>query len=349
MIDINLDSTALGASGCILNLHRTVVDGYTEPVQDCKLTYGVACHKYWDMMYKTKGHIPTARAEAELAFSAPKVDFKGKSPHLMDKNHMIGVAFNTWEMYIKPDQEFELVELNLPCWKCKGSGTFADTSSLRMEGDKVILTVSECPVCNGAKSFLQPASEVTFRILYYEDDTVRIYLCGTIDGLGRIKGGCYAIRDFKTTSTWNKKEYFSKYDRARQLRIYTVALKLMAALEPNSILGQIGKTNTGAFIDAIFIKPAMNETSYGRSSVFTYRDAELDAFRLTLDDQCKRLSQAIKTGYLPQEGLINGSCIGEWGRCKFWCVCNSEENVSEILLERDFKKRIFNPLKYNEI
>jgi len=123
----------------------------------------------------------------------------------------------------------------------------------------------------------------------------------------------------------------------------------MAALEPDSILGQIGKTNTGAFIDAIFIKPSLNDTSYGRSSVFTYRDSDLDAFRLTLDDQCKRLSQAIKTGYLPQEGLVNGSCEGKWGKCKFWNVCNSSEDIAKVLLARDFKTRHFDPLNYNEV
>jgi hypothetical protein len=343
MIDINLDSTALGSAGCILNLHRTVVDGYTEPIRDAKLIYGVAIHKYIDMMYKTKGHIPTARAEAKLAFSVPKADFRGKSPHLMDENHMIGTAFGTWEMYVKPDTEFELVELNLPCWKCKGSGSVSNPLGGELQTNQV------CSVCNGQKSCLQPASEVTFRILYYQDDIVRIYLCGTIDNIGKIKGGCYAIRDFKTTSTWSKKEYFSQYERARQLRIYTISLKLMAALEPDSILGQIGKTNTGVFIDAIFIKPSLSDTSYGRSSVFTYRDSDLDAFRLTLDDQCKRLSQAIKTGYLPQEGLVNGACTGQWGKCKFWNVCNSSEDIAKVLLARDFKQKPFSPLNYNEV
>ena len=343
-IEINISGTALGTSGCILNFYRTVVEGYKEPVQDARIVYGVAVHKYIDIMFKSGGHIPSARAEAFRVFDIPKIDDK-RSPHLSDRNHMLTTCFGVWELYVKKDNDFELIMLNQDCWKCKGNGLVVVDKTL----DEPPLSIAQlCPICKGQKQFMQPATEVTFSIPYYKDDTVIINLCGTLDRIGKIKGGVYAIPDWKTTSSWDSRGYFKTYELSRQLRIYVIALKLMAAKHPDSILGKIGKTNVGTFIDAIFIKPAANDNKYMRSDVFQYTDKQLADFQLTLDDQCHKLSQAIKTGYLPKEGIVNGSCEGKWGKCKFWNVCNSSDEVADVLLKRDFIVKPFNPLHYND-
>src|ERR1017187_3873295 len=83
-LEVNISGTSLGTSSCILNFHRTVVDGYKEPIQDAKLIYGVAVHKYIDIMFKSGGHIPSARAEAIRVFDIPKND-SNKQPHLSDR------------------------------------------------------------------------------------------------------------------------------------------------------------------------------------------------------------------------------------------------------------------------
>jgi hypothetical protein len=335
-LEVNISGTALGTSACILNFHRTVIDGYKEPIQDAKMVYGVAVHKYIDIMFKSGGHIPSARAEAIRVFDVPKND-SNKSLHLSDRNHMLTTCFGVWELYIKKDTDFELIQLMQNCWKCKGSGQ-----------DFLNMPVV-CPICKGQKQFMQPATEVTFSIPYYRDDTIVVNLCGTLDRIGKIKNGCYAIPDWKTTSSWDTRSYFKTYELSRQLRIYVIALKLMAVKYPDSILGKIGKTNIGTFIDAIFIKPAANDNKYLRSDVQQYTDEQLAEFQLTLDDQCRRLSSAIKTGYLPKEGIVNGSCESRWGKCKFWNVCNaSKQEVADVLLKRDFIQKPFSPLHYND-
>jgi hypothetical protein len=305
-LDINLSSTALSWSACMRNLKLHVIDGYKPESVDAKIIYGVALHKYFDTMYKTQGHIPTARAKAIESFNVPK-DIDKRSQHMADQNHMLTTAFNYFETVLRPDKEFELIDFN---------GT--------------------------------PASEFTFKILIYEDSFVRIWLCGTIDGIGKIAGGVYAVRDFKSTQSWSPNEYFSTYEMSCQLRVYLMVIKLMSIIEPNSILGQIGKTKMGAFIDGLFIKPAASDNQYKRSELFQFSDKELSDFRFNLDNLCKRISFHVKEQYYPKEGLINGSCQGKWGKCHFWVVCKVEDEVGNVLLKRDFKQKLFDPLHYSD-
>ncbi len=315
-IELNLDSTVLGTSGCILNLKRSVLGeivdgkatgGYREKLNGASMVYGIAVHKFVDTMYKTGGHYPTARAEAEKAFLIPKLESR-KSAWLSDPKHLITTCFNLWTNYIEVEGSFDLLLL----------------------GEK-------------------PATEITFSIPFYEDDVIKVNLCGTIDKVGKFKNGCYAIGDWKTTSQYDTDNYFTQYEMSRQLRIYTLACKLMAEREPESTLGRIGSTNMGAFIDAVFLKVKPNDTTVKRSDVFTYSDADVAAFRRTLEQKCMDISRAIQSDYFPKEGILNGSCEGKWGKCKFWNVCSHNDQVAEVLLKRDFIQWNFSPLNYNEV
>ena len=306
-IEINLDSTVLSHSGCMLAIKRKVIDGYTEPRPGASLNYGVAVHKYIDTMFQTHGHIPTATKAAMEAFNVPKED-KYKSPHLSDPEHMITTAFNAWEMWVSKDEQFQVLEING-----------------------------------------KPCTEMTFSFPYYEDEWIKVNLCGTIDSIGKIKGGCHAIRDFKTTSTWDDKNYFKTYELSRQLRFYVLALKIMSQRFPDSILGRIGATSVGAFIDAIFIKPAANENKYGRSDVYQYSEKDMAQFEITLGRFILQLSHAIRENLYLKEGILNGQCETKWGKCLFWNCCTVDDNIAEILLKRDFVVRKFDPLRYNEV
>jgi hypothetical protein len=340
MIEVNISQSALGNHGCILELKRVAIDGYYD-IPSCNIVYGEAIHKYRHIMFQTKGHIPTARTEALKEFNQPKVPAGSKSQHLDDANHMLCTAFNYWELFVTKDIELELVVLEQPCWKCKGKG-YTDESL----GE---IPQVPCNQCNHTGTLTGPATELSFSIAYYQDDHIKVNLCGTLDGLGKIKGGCYVIPDLKTTSSWDKKGYFGTYKLSRQLRLYILALKLMAKMEPNSILGQIGATKVGARIDGLFIKPMANENVYMSSEVFQYSDAEIEAFQKSLDYKIQELSAAVKSGIFAKQGILNCNCIGKWGLCQFSNVCANSDDVAEILLKRDFKIRRFTPLNYSGI
>lgn len=195
----------------------------------------------------------------------------------------------------------------------------------------------------------KPATEITFSLPYYEDDNFIVNLCGTIDTIGAIRGGCYCIRDFKTSSVWDVKGYLSSYSMSRQLRFYALALRIMYERFPESLLGRIGgSTVIGARIDGIFLKPDARENKYENSQVFQYRDADIVQFRSMLDKYIPRLLESIRTTDNPEpEGILNGSCDTKY-KCKFWTVCCAPAEIREVIFERDFRKVPYNPLAFSE-
>lgn len=362
-IEFNLDSTALGSSACILDLVRTVigelpnpavvsstesVGAYRERAMNIELVYGIAVHGFIDTMYKTGGHYPTAKMVAEKLLLLPNNPNK-KKLWMNDPKHLIATCYNVWSQYVEEELTFEVLSVRQNCWWCKGEGSIRDKSL-----DNNICAPTICKHCKGLKTVEGPATEITFSIPYYEDKWIKVNLCGTIDTVGKFKNGCYAIRDWKTTGSWDTDTYFEQYELSRQLRLYRLACKLMTENYPNSVLGQVGATHMGAFIDGIFLDANANDVKCNRSDVFQYTSKQIDDFRRTLDDRILDISKAVETNYLPKQGILNGACeaspdgIRKFSKCRFWHVCKSNDNVASVLLNRDFKRQHFNPLKYNE-
>lgn len=357
-IEINLDSTALGSSACILDLVRTIIGelpqteneiptAYREKVLNIELVYGIAVHGFLDTMFKTKGHYPTARKKAEELFKIPSISHK-KKLWMNDPKHMITTCYQVWSGYVESESTFEVLTTTIYCERCRGVGSVGNESEQDMSAALV------CDKCRGTGTVDGPATEITFRIKYYEDDYIILHLCGTIDTIGKFKNGCYAIRDWKTTGSWDNDGYFEQYQLSRQLRFYTLACKLMAHSNPESLIGKVGSSHMGAFIDGIFLAPNANETKCKRSDVYSFSQKSLDAFQMTLDDKIQEISRAVKTGYLPKQGILNGACEAEpdgmrkFQKCKFWTICKSDDVVGGVLLKRDFIRKPFNPLAYNE-
>lgn len=237
-----------------------------------------------------------------------KPKYGTKSEYLLDSGHLFGTCFRYWNDVIKRDTSFDALQ-------------FPDGKA---------------------------ATEVTFSIPYYSDDWIKVRLTGTIDTIGKIRGGCYCVRDFKTSSKWDVKAAMNKYALTKQLRFYVMVIKMMAELEPDSILGQIGKTKVGARIDGLFLKPKPCDNLAVSSPVFQYSDEHLAEFRKMLDVQIQRLSFAVRQNYFPQEGIINGTCVGEY-LCKFFSTCQAPADLQPMLLERDFAQVKYEPLRFGEV
>ena len=338
---IRLNASSLKLTTCMLQYYRVVVEGYKQPANQAALIYGVSVHKFLDCMYKTQ-RLDVARDAALLEFRKPKYDNR-KSPHLSSETHLIPTCFNLWDDYITKDTDYSLVMLQQPCPWCGGDRVLE-------KGDVPVERI--CNYCKGNTTMQLPASEVTFEIDYYEDDFIKVVLAGTIDGIGKIANGCYAIRDFKTTSTGDtgQDEYLDDYEMSAQLRFYIFSLKLMGRLHPDSILGQIGNTRIGAFIDGIFLKSKLVSNEYVRSKVFQFSDDELAEFELNLNELIKKISYYIFTGLCQQrEGIVNGTCKSGYRKCDFWHTCRSgNKAIADTLLARDFIRKEYNPLKHNE-
>jgi hypothetical protein len=336
-LEIDIDATSLSNSACMRKFYLTVigsiedgkiVGGY-RTLMDATAVYGIAVHKFIDMMYKS-GDFIVARDAANKAFNMKKAPAADKYKHLEDFKHCLAVCYNTWEEYVKKEATFDLLTIPTKCWACGGDNM-------------------TCTICLGEGAIDGPSTELTFRIKFYEDEHVIIYLCGTIDSIGKFKNGIFAIRDWKTTSNWKWEEYLANYKMSRQLRVYTLAMKLMARQFPDSTLGKIGATQFGAFIDGVFLKSKVNEIEFHRSEVFRFDDDDLNMFEVMLSRFCYNLSNEIQCNKIgTKEGILNGSCTAFFNHCQFWPVCSNNETVGKVLLERNFTRKIYNPLKFGE-
>jgi hypothetical protein len=261
------------------------------------------------------------------------VDKKSDSnkPYLDNLKHMEMVCYRAWTEQVEVDEEFKAIEVEQDCWCCKGA----------IEG-------ATCTKCNGTKKIVGPATELTFKIKYYEDDYIIVWLCGTIDTLG-LRHNLFCIRDWKTTGAWKAREYLDSYAMSRQLRIYNLAPKLVQAIAPDSTIGQLAKGKMGSFIDAVFLKPKVQDCEFGRSQIFMFEQWEIDEIRRGLDLQCKKLSEVARTGELPREGILTGGCVKQFGKnCEYWHVCRHQGHVRQAILKRDFKQTIYDPLNFRD-
>lgn len=350
-LELNLDSTALGSSTCILNLIRTIVGdpakpdegAYRQKVNGVKLNYGVAIHKFIDTMYKTRGNYGAAREESVGWFERTPHIPASKQPWMSDSKHLLTTCFQVWTLYVEQDGGYEVLSLPGKCYWCKGTG--AEHGVMNVKG-----LTKLCKHCSGSgQDKTQAATEVTFSIPFYEDDYIKVNLCGTLDRIGKYKGGVYAVRDWKSTGVWDKDEYFTQYEMSRQLRMYTLACKLMARRFPDSVLGQIGATHMGAAIDAIFLNKNANDTECRMSDVFQYSIEDMTEFELMLGDTCRKISSHVRDYYFPKEGVINGSCTGKYGSlCQYWVPCKLPPVQSEIILGREFKRQKYDPMAFND-
>lgn len=345
-LEINLDSTSLSAASCIRDYKYTTIgdvlfptDGAYVSVPDSVMVYGVAVHKFIDTMYKT-GEIGLARRTSLAAFNVTKIS-DDKKLWLDDPKHLFVTCSDVWMDFIQEDNIFDVLSVQQKCWKCKGTG-------YKMDGVIPSIEKLPCSKCNGTGLIEGPATEITFKIKIYEDDYIIVYLEGTIDRIGKFRNGPFAIRDWKNTTFWNEDEFLSEFELGRQLRVYTLACKLMSELEPTSILGKIGATNMGAMIDAIFVKKEPNENNYISSSIMQFGVKDMNEFREQLHRFCSKLSIHIQHNDFPREGILNGTCVKRFGKCRFFNVCKaSNEIIAGNLLKRDFKRKIYDPLNFN--
>jgi len=315
-IEINIDSTVLSAAGCIKHLILRTVG---------TLDNGVPSGGYKEHSMGIKLVYGICVHKFVDIMYKTGGHYPSASKACLDMFHSLSIIHDKKSAHLSDTKHLLTT--------CYGVWSFVESDSefeVMMLGDK-------------------PATEQTFRFVLYEDEFVIIYLCGTIDRIGKIRGGCFCIRDWKSTSSWDNNGYFHSYKMSKQLRIYTLACKYMARLHPDSVLGKIGATNMGAMIDAIFIKPSANENKIRSSEIFQYKDKELADFEETLQVVCRRLSQAVQLNHFPKEGIVNGNCEMRHGKCMFFNMCSADESVEKILLNRDFVKHSFNPLNYNEV
>lgn len=197
----------------------------------------------------------------------------------------------------------------------------------------------------------KPLVELGFQWPIYEDDKLVVMIAGTIDDLCKHKRGTYALRDYKTTASWDKKAYLDQYYLSSQLMIYRLTVRKYAQMYPDSIFATLDKNNAHCFIEGIFCAGADKPVEFLRSDVFCFKDKQLSELETLLNRKVLSFVAQIKSGKLPlREGMLNDACSGKFGHpCDFFNACRAPDLISaQHVLRRNYVQITYDPLKFHE-
>lgn len=190
----------------------------------------------------------------------------------------------------------------------------------------------------------KPLVELQFHLPFYSDEYIEVVLVGTLDEIGKIEGGCYCIRDYKTTTSWNPSKFLDKYRLSAQMMFYYLLLKLQSECLPDSIYGTLFKRGkVGVFIDGVFLSSAKDAEFKRMNPILFPSESDMHELSTMLDNLCFDLSfqwkSYIEGGIIPnREGLMNSSCMYQFGdKCEFFDACSApDEAIAGHVLKNNF-------------
>mgnify|MGYP003394161140 CR=1 FL=1 len=313
---IRLDASAIKESHCFRKLYL-LQQGYREKKLNNDIHYGTCFHKCAEEYERTGGD------EAAAVMAAQELWREQES-----------------SLFVKPSKKYlTLAHLTMACQmyiqQRKSNTIFTGIDYLKSPLDGI------------------PLVEQKASVPLYEDDSLLILLQGTIDGICRIKNGCVAIADWKTTASYDVEDYFLGYKLSPQLKTYYYLLDYYRRNYPSSPLGQLlGQEQIGAFIYGAFLS-AGAIVKFERSQLFWFNKQVMDDYEEQLQGLVIKIRANINA-YLPSaEGSFNGTCVGPTGfKCKYFGACAAEAQMngsSELVyhyLNSNFKKVDYKPLEF---
>ena len=168
----------------------------------------------------------------------------------------------------------------------------------------------------------KPAVELSFSF-EIEDDIV---LCGHLDRVVSYADDLY-IMDQKTTGSTIGTYFFNSFKPDVQMTLYTLAGKVI-----------LNSPVRGVIIDAAQIN--MNGVRFGRG--FTFRtEEEISEWWRGVRQLIAQTHSYADSGFFP----MNTTACGNYGGCEFREVCSNTPRIRQQLLDGNYTKHPWDPLK----
>ncbi len=304
------------AGNCDRKLNWQGVEGWTceNKVSNFKAGYGTALHKGLECWYAKPAGERSISLIQELATSKVTKTYEPYCPYIDEKDwrtasHLV----RTWHKYCA-----FYCPLNDP------------------------LTALQLPLSNVASKSLL---EQKFCIPYYEDNTLVVYITGTIDMPAEYCGQL-CIADHKSTSR-KPEEFFMGFKFNIQAQFYVHWFKILSGMD----------TYVPFLVNGIFIKKNLvedekkglfNGVSFERRLV-VYSDEQMKEYSEWLNWKLNAIIDMIE-GKLRSTVMMNPSaCEGKWSMCQYYNVCAKPAQFHNDILRSSFQQIPYNPLKQIEI
>lgn len=320
-----INSSALSIkSTCRLRLRYTMCDGFNYDIsKNNDVHYGTCFHLYVQTLAQTKGNHTVALSKA-LTCWMNKVNHLFIKPHkqyidAMFLGQTLQQFYSTYSRSGKPDWWNNIEHFHY----------YENEEGIPFVEQKLILP-------------------------YFTSAAFDLVIVGTIDALGWI-GDSLCLLDFKTTSSWDVDEFFSKYEVSNQMLLYTWIIRHFATKYPTSTLGRIF-TKHPAFACAIFgIFHKKGEVNFRRSNLIFFPEHRLQCFEEALSTKlgeilmlCQEYVRNPKVKHY--DGLVNGTCkMYGAAECPYIQGCTADAGLDEdIILEARYGRTPYNPLATHE-
>src|SRR5437773_235944 len=189
-------------------------------------------------------------------------------------------------------------------------------------------------------SFIAEQTECKLQWKYYEDSTVKIILCGTLDAIGKLDG-LPIFMDHKTTAAWSKDNFLKGFGLSPQLMFYLTLLEHGTTLDGKKLSGA-----SYAMINGIFLTPVEKGiVSFKRSLPLEFTVEKLQNFRRSLDTWVKRFRTNLESDTWSPNYLCCEEGLGFL--CPYFSACDtpSKEDRNSILKltfnQESYDQRIF--------
>ena len=198
----------------------------------------------------------------------------------------------------------------------------------------------------------RPIAERRFYRPFWKTPTTEVVLVGTMDEIARHPQNLAVyITDQKTTSVWNRKEYFSGYLLSCQVIFYARELsKLIEESKEGDPLFPFKGKDPQVKIEGTFHQ-ASKPAEFECSAPFRITKQKLAVFEAMLEEQVDRLVWRLDKGLPPKPtGMLNDSCSSKFWPCQFMEVCKAgNEQTRNNILEADFVKKMYDPSKFGTL
>lgn len=319
---IRFDASSIKDSACFRKFWLTVVEGYKEKLTNHDTHYGTCFHKCAETIERTGGDV-------QAGVKAATDCWRDAEPylHIKDKKKFLNVGHLT-------------MACNLYGQQRKVNSIFTS------------LEYHKNPD-NG-----EPLVEQKFSIPVYEDEQYLFLLQGTIDGIGFIKGGCNAIADWKTTSSYAQEEYLEGYRLSPQMLVYFYGLWWYLKHYPNSPIARVlGTKALAVFIYGAFLS-AGKIVEFQRSQLLWFGEEDVNYLEVYIHNLIRFVLRYLGTlspdRLPPPDGMLNGTCVSPTGfKCKFFNACAARtaqggggDKMTRHILDSTFKRKEYLPFQF---
>lgn len=305
----SLKSDSLCDRRYLLHIIRGYVRGLR--AENYKAGYGVAFHTF-----------------LELYYSKPAAE---RSKHLVECTQ---AALSSFERYLPYIPQDSIKEFRSPLHLLNACQSYHQHWG---RGDYI----TAIPVDDN-----EHLLERKFCVPWFEDETLVIYLTGTIDMVGEVFGKL-AIIDHKSTAAYDPQVFFSEFELNIQTMFYVLMFRRLSKMDrylPIMINGIFIKKPTakaekdGQFDGARFV----------RSNLIEYSDDRMEEFERYLDWQMNKI---LTLARMPAEtfGQINpAACHGKFSTCSYYELCSMPLHKQKDMLESIYRVEAYSPLNFND-